>query len=285
MKKIDQYFKYAIFTISSISIIALLAIIIFLVMQAFPLFKNYSFLDFITKSQWFPSEGKFGVLAFIVTSLIVTVMSVVLAVPIGIYTALFIQEVLPKKIAKYVLFMIEILAGIPSVIYGFFGLIVVAPTIAHVFNLTRTTGVLIASIVLAFMILPNLIVLSIASLKMIDPSIKSSAYALGANRIQVIFKTQLLHAKSGILAAVFLSLARSLGETMAVVLVSGNSTALPNWNNFFIYSGRTLTANIVQEASYASGIHLNALFATGVVLFVFVSVINLFVLRFKRVLK
>ncbi len=282
MKKVDRLFKYFIYFISSISIVSLLAIIFFLVSKAIPLFSEYSIFDFVTKADWGPLDGKFGILAFIVTSCIVTVMSVLIALPIGLYSALFIQEVLPKKIAGSIIFMIEILAGIPSVIYGFFGLILIAPNLSKLLNLSRTTGVLVASIVLALMILPNLIVLTITSLKMVDPSIKSSAFALGANKVQVIFKTQFLHAKSGIIAAVFLSLARSLGETMAVVLVAGNSIALPTINNFLTYSGRTLTANIVQEASYATGAHLNALYATGVILFIFVSIINYAVLRFKK---
>lgn len=282
MKKPDQLFKYFIYFISSISIISLLAIIFFLVSKSIPVFQKYSILDFLTKADWNPSDGRFGILSFILTSIIVTILSVLIALPIGIYSALFIQEVLPKKIANSLIFVIEILAGIPSVIYGFFGLIVIAPQVSSILNLSRTTGVLIASIVLAMMILPNLIVLTIASLSMVDDNLKSSAFALGANKVQVIFKIQFFHAKSGIIAAIFLSLARSLGETMAVVLVAGNSIAMPNWSNFLTYSGRTLTANIVQEASYASGLHLNSLYATGVVLFIFVSIINYIVLKIKQ---
>lgn len=282
MKKLDRLFKYFIYFISSVSIVSLLAIIFFLVNKAIPVFQKYPILDFLTKSDWNPLDGRFGILSFIITSFIVTVLSVLIALPIGIYSALFIQEVLPKKIANGVIFVIEILAGIPSVIYGFFGLIVIAPQLSSFLNLSRTTGVLIASIVLALMILPSLIVLTITSLKMVDHNLKASSFALGANKVQVIFKTQFFHAKSGIIAAIFLSLARSLGETMAVVLVAGNSIAMPNWDNFLTYSGRTLTANIVQEASYASGLHLNALYATGIVLFIFVSIINYIVLKIKQ---
>ncbi len=286
-KRIDSGFKKVVFSCTTITLISLFSIIFFILIQAMPLFKEVNIVSFIFGTAWYPlaESPQFGIAGFIVCSLLTTIMAVIIGIPIGLYTAIYIAEIASKKISNFVLFVIEILAAIPSVIYGFFGIKLIAPIIANVFELSIGTTLFTASIILSFMVLPTVVSLSTSALKAVPNSVVEGSLALGATKIQTIFKTKISYAKSGILASFLLGIGRALGETMAVVLVIGNSIAFPNLTNLFatyFSGGRTLTTNIVTELAYSSGTHRAALFATGVVLFVFVSVLNLVIMQVKK---
>ena len=284
-KRLDSIFKKIVFFFTFISVLALVAILIFTLLKALPLFKEVDIITFVTSDVWAPTSGKFGILSFIVASIFTTIAAVMIGIPIGLYTAIFISEIAPKKIGNIVLSAVEILAAIPSVVYGFFGLTLVVPFVQKLFGLRSGSTLLTASIILAFMILPTVVSLSTSALKSVPKTIDEGSLALGATKIQTIFKVKISYAKSGILTSFLLGLGRALGETMAVILVAGNSNTMPILNPLyeaFLNGGRTLTGNIVMELAYASGTHEAALFATGVVLFLFVSVINVFILFVKK---
>ncbi|MEG0313862.1 MAG: phosphate ABC transporter permease subunit PstC [Erysipelotrichaceae bacterium] len=278
---IDKVFKIIVMVFASLSIISLGAILVFILVRALPLFKEVNIIDFITGTTWSPSENIFGIAPFILSSLLTTMLAVVIGIPIGLYTAIFIAEIANKHFSKLMLNVVEILAAIPSVIYGFFGITVVVPFIQDLFNLRSGSTLLTASLILALMVLPTVVSLSTSALKSVPTSIKEGSLALGATKLQTIFKTMIPYAKSGILTSFVLGIGRALGETMAVILIAGNSTNMPILNPLyqaFLNGGRTLTGNIVIDLDYASGIHESALFATGVILFLFVSILNLIIL-------
>lgn len=284
-KRLDSVFKKVVFFFTFISVFALVAILIFTLIKALPLFKEVDIISFITSNVWAPTSGQYGILSFIVASILTTLAAVIIGIPVGLYTAIFISEIAPKKIGNVVLSAVEILAAIPSVVYGFFGLTLVVPLVQEVFGLRSGSTLLTASIILALMILPTVVSLSTSALKSVPKTIDEGSLALGATKIQTIFKVKIPYAKSGILTSFLLGLGRALGETMAVILVAGNSNTMPILNPLyeaFLSGGRTLTGNIVIELAYASGTHEAALFATGVVLFIFVSVINIFILFVKK---
>lgn len=281
----DALFEKFALCITSVSVISLLAIIGFVLYRAFPLFMHVNIIQFISSSVWAPSSGHFGILGFIVASFLTTLVAILIGVPIGLYTAIYISDLATKKVSKIVLFMVDMLAAIPSVVYGFFGLLVVVPFIQNIFAIKSGATLLSASIILSCMILPTVISLSTAALKSVPRSMDEASYALGATQIETIFKVKVPYAKSGILASFLLGLGRALGETMAVILVAGNSNVMPVLNPLFegfLSGGRTLTGNIVLELSYASGLHQSALFASGVILFIFVSFINIGILWVKK---
>lgn len=264
-----------IFMISAlIAVISLLLIIGFVFYKGLTpfLIEGYSFIDFLFGTDWIPSAGKFGIGSMIVTSILATIGALLIGVPIGILSAIFIVEICPKKYAKIISTSVELLAGIPSVLYGIFGLIIVAPAIQIIFNLPKGQSLLAVIFVLAIMMLPTIISLSQTAIKSVPKAYKEGSLALGASEIETIFKVTVPAAKSGILAGVILGMGRALGETMAVILVAGNSIAFPT---SIVDSVRPLTTNIALEMGYATGIHQNMLFATGVVLFIFIIIINL----------
>lgn len=286
-KLLDSVFKVIVFIFTFLSVVSLAAILIFILIKAMPIFKEVNFFEFMFGRTWAPtaSEPKFGVFAFIIASIMTTLLAILVGIPVGLYTAIYISEIAPKKIGSYVLFVIEMLAAIPSVVYGFFGLTLIVPFIQNLFHLSSGSTLLSASIILALMVLPTVVSLSTSSLQAVPNSVVEGSLALGATKIQTIFKTKIPYAKSGILTSFLLGLGRALGETMAVILVAGNSNMMPNLMNFFgsyLQSGRTLTGNIVMELAYATGNHESALFATGVVLFLFVSIINLIIMYVKK---
>lgn len=208
----------------------------------------------------------------IVASTLSTIGALLIGAPIGILTAAFIAEVAPKKIANIISSGVDLLAGIPSVLYGLFGLAVIVPNIQGVFNLPKGQSLFAVIIVLSIMMLPTIIAVSKTAIKAVPDAYREGSLALGASKIETIFKVVLPAAKSGILAAVVLGTGRALGETMAVILVAGNSPVLPN---SLMDSVRPLTTNIALEMGYAFGTHQEMLFATGVVLFIFILVLNL----------
>ncbi len=281
----DKIFKVIVFFFTLISVISLAAILLFILMRSMPLFQEVNFFSFITSSNWAPTSGEYGILSFIVASVLTTALAVAIGIPVGLYTSVYIAEIASKKLSKLVLFIIEMLSAIPSVIFGFFGLTVLVPLVQKTFGLSSGSTLFTASLILAMMVLPTVVSLSTSALKAVPSMIDEGSLALGATKIQTIFKAKIPYAKSGILTSYLLGVGRALGETMAVILVAGNSNIMPQLTNLagaYLNGGRTLTGNIVMELAYASGTHKAALFATGVVLFIFVCLINVVILVIKK---
>lgn len=264
-----------IFLISaSVAVISLLLIIGFVFYKGLRPFiiEGYSFWDFIFGTQWIPSANKYGILPMIVASLGATIGALLIGVPVGILTSIFIAEIAPKKIAKIMSGAVELLAGIPSVLYGVFGLAIIVPTIQDVFNLPKGQSLLAVIIVLAIMMLPTVITVSETAIRAVPNAYKEGSLALGASKTETIFKVIVPAAKSGIMTGIVLGIGRAIGETMAVILVAGNTPVIPS---SIMDSVRPLTTNIALEMGYAFGTHQEMLFATGVVLFTFILILNL----------
>lgn len=254
-----------------ISILAVVVICIFIFANGVPAIGKIGFTDFIFGTHWRPNSGEFGIFPMIVASIYVTAGAIVIGVPIGILTAVFLACYCPKKIYKVIKPLINLLASIPSVVYGFFCLVVVVPIIQELTH-TSGKGILTASILLGIMILPTIINTTESSIRAVPNMYFEGSLALGATKERSIFKTVIPAAKSGIMSGIILSIGRAIGETMAVVMVAGNQAIMPK----SITSGvRTLTSNIVMEMAYAEGLHREALIATAVVLFVFILIINI----------
>lgn len=238
-------------------------------------FGTTSFIDFISKSEWRPTNENplFGIFYMIIGSIFATVGAIAIGVPIAILTAAFIAEIAPDPIKKIVRPAVELLAGIPSVLYGVFGLGIIVPWINKHSSYPQGESLLAVIIVLAVMILPTVITITESAIKAVPNSYREASYGLGASKIQTIFKVVLPAAKSGVLAGVVLGIGRAIGETMAVILVAGNPlSGVPTsiWQPI-----RPLTTNIALEMSYAAELHQQMLFSTGVVLFFFIIIINL----------
>lgn len=264
-----------IFLISaSVAVISLLLIIGFVFYKGLRPFivEGYSLWDFIFGTQWIPSANKYGILPMIVASLGTTIGALLIGVPVGILTSIFIAEIAPKRISKIMSGAVELLAGIPSVLYGVFGLAIIVPTIQDVFNLPKGQSLLAVIIVLAIMILPTVITVSETAIRAVPNAYKEGSLALGASKTETIFKVIVPAAKSGIMTGVVLGIGRAIGETMAVILVAGNTPVIPS---SIMDSVRPLTTNIALEMGYAFGTHQEMLFATGVVLFTFILILNL----------
>lgn len=257
-----------------IAVISLLIIIGFVFYKGLTPFisKGYSFSEFFFGTKWVPSSDMYGIMPMVVASILGTLGSLVVGVPIGILTAIFIAEVAPKRIGKIISGAVELLAGIPSVLYGVFGLAVIVPWIMNTFNLPKGQSLLAIIIVLSIMMLPTIVTVSETAIRAVPKSYKEGSLALGASHIETTFKVVVPAAKSGILAAIVLGVGRALGETMAIILVAGNSTIMPT---SIVDSVRPLTTNIALEMGYAFGTHQEMLFATGVILFLFILLLNL----------
>lgn len=271
---IEKVSKNIFFTSALIAIISLLLIIGFVFYKGLTpfLFKGYSFIDFLSGKEWVPSSDKFGVAPMIVSSLVATIGALIIGVPIGVLTAIFIAEIAPKKFSKIISSSVELLAGIPSVLYGVFGLAFIVPSIQNIFNLPKGQSLLAVIIVLSIMMLPTIVSVSETAIRAVPNSYREGSLALGASKIETIFKVVLPASRSGILAAIVLGIGRALGETMAIILVAGNSPVMPS---SLMDSVRPLTTNIALEMGYAFGTHQEMLFATGVVLFTFILVLNI----------
>jgi phosphate transport system permease protein len=242
---------------------------------------TYSIVDFLTGTEWRPNDdinsALYGIFYMICGSLMATVGAIIIGVPIGILTAVFISKIAPKKIKNIIKPAVELLAGIPSVIYGVFGLGVIVPKIMEISPQSQGQSLLAVILVLTIMILPTVITISESAIDSVPRSFIEGSYGLGASKIQTIFKVILPAAKSGILAGVVLGIGRAIGETMAVMLVAGNPIAgIPTsiWDPI-----RPLTTNIAMEMGYAFGLHQEILFSTGVVLFTFIIILNLILNR------
>lgn len=263
-----------VFFLTAITSIAAVAVIcIFLFWNGVPAMAEIGFFDFIGGQKWSPTNvpPSFGIFNMIVASIYVTAGAILIGVPIGVLTAVFLARFCPTAIYKFLKPATELLAGIPSIVYGFFGLMVVAPFIRENFGGNGSSW-LAASIVLGIMILPTIIGVSESAIRAVPESYYEGALALGATKERSVFKTVLPASKSGVLAGIVLGIGRALGETMAVVLIAGNQVQIPN----SLTDGlRTLTSNIVLEMGYSTGLHRQALIATGVVLFVFILIITI----------
>ena len=254
-----------------VSILAVALICVFLFANGVPAMKEIGFADFLLGREWRPGNDIYGIFPMILGSIYVTAGAIIIGVPIGLLTAVFLARYCPAGMYKVVKPGVELLAGIPSVVYGFFGMVVIVPFIRNNFG-GSGSSILAASILLGMMILPTIISQSEASIRAVPESYYEGSLALGATHERSVFCAILPAAKSGILAGIILGVGRAIGETMAVIMVPGNQARMPQG----IFQGiRTMTANIVIEMGYAEGLHREALIATGVVLFVFVLLINL----------
>mgnify|MGYP000844786947 CR=1 FL=1 len=280
-KRVDWQEKafHALFLTSAIiGIVSLAVIAYFIIKESIPAFQEAGISGIVLGQDWLP-PALYGVATMIVASLVSTLGAVLVGVPIGVLTAIYIAELAPKSIANVIRPAVELLAGIPSVVYGFFGLIIIVPLIQEVFSVPAGNTILAGIIVLGVMILPTVITVSETSIRAVPKSYKEGSLALGASKIYTIFQLLVPAARSGIMTGVILGIGRALGETMAIIMVMGNAPAMPEG---ILDSARTLTANIAIEMSYASGVHANALYATGVVLLVFIMSLNAILLYLNR---
>ena len=266
------------------SIAAVVLICLFLFANGIPAMKEIGLLNFLTGAKWKPGNDIYGILPMILGSIYITACAVVIGVPVGLLTAIFMAFYCPKKLYGLLKPCTELLAGIPSIVYGFFGMVIIVPavrTVAHVVFHVDISGssILAASVLLGIMILPTVIGVSEAALRAVPSAYYEGAVAMGARHERAIFTVMLPAAKSGVLAGVVLGIGRAIGETMAVIMVAGNQ---PRLTGNMLKGIRTMTANIVIEMGYATGLHREALIATGVVLFVFILIINLTFSILKR---
>lgn len=252
------------------SILAVALICVFLFANGVPAMGKIGVFDFLTGQKWKPGNNIYGILPMILGSLYVTAGALVIGVPIGILTSIYMAKFCPKGLYRILKPAVGLLAGIPSVVYGFFGMVVLVPIVR---DLTGTDGnsIFTASILLGMMILPTIIEVSESAIRAVPDSYYEGGLALGASHERSVFFTILPAAKSGIFAGVILGIGRAIGETMAVIMVAGNQARMPAG----LFKGvRTLTTNIVMEMGYAADLHREALIATAVVLFVFILIIN-----------
>ncbi len=282
MKNIkEKVMKLLFFLTALVSIAAVILICIFLFASGIPAIKEIGVFKFLLGTRWKPANNLYGILPMIVGSLYVTAGALIIGVPIGILTAVFMARFAPKSIYAPLKAAVNLMAGIPSVVYGFFGLVVLVPFIREAFG-GRGMSVLTASVLLGLMILPTIISVSETSIRAVPESYYEGGLALGASHERSVFFTVLPAAKSGIFAGVVLGIGRAVGETMAVMMVAGNQAVIPG----SMLSGvRTLTTNIVLEMGYSTDLHREALIGTAVVLFVFILIINLSLSLFKRRVK
>ena len=267
---------------AAVAIVAVLSITVYMFAKGTPALAKVGVIDLLFGTVWQPTAAtpSYGILYIILTSIIGTAVAILIGVPIGILTAVFITEVSNKKLAAIVQPAVELLAAIPSVIYGLLGLMVLNPLMYRLekHQFTGGSNLLSAIIVLAIMILPTVINISVSSIRAVPGHLKSASLALGATHIQTIFKVMIPAARSGIMTGVVLGIGRALGEAMAINMVAGGSVNLPLPFN----SVRFLTTQIVSEMSYAEGLHREVLFTVGLVLFIFIMIINLVLAQVEK---
>lgn len=272
MTKIREKAMHAVFLFSAcVAIFGVLMICIFLFAEGIPALREIGVFKFVFGKVWNPSADEYGVLPMILGSIYVTAGALVLGVPVGILTSVYLAMLCPVKLYRIIRPIIDILAGVPSVILGLFGITVIVPAVRSIFG-GWGSSILAASVVLSIMILPTVISVAESSLRALPTSYFEGALALGATRERGAFSVMLPAASSGVAAAVVLGTGRAIGETMAVIMVAGNQSVMPS---SIIKGVRTLTANIAIEMGYAAGLHRDALVATGAVLFVFILLLNL----------
>ena len=266
------------------SIIAVALICVFLFQSGLPAMKEIGLADFLFGTEWRPGNNMFGIFPMIVGSIYVTAGAIIIGVPIGLFMAVYLAMYCPDKVYKVLKPAVDLLAGIPSIVYGFFGMVVIVPAVRYFFNEIidlngKGDSILTASIVLGIMILPTIIGAAEPAIRAVPKLYYEGALALGADHERSTFSVVFPAAQSGVLASVILGIGRAIGETMAVVMIAGNQPRIPD---SILKGVRTMTANIVMEMGYATDLHREALIATGVVLFVFILLINLSFSALKR---
>ena len=255
-----------------ITVGCVLLITVYLIISGIPAIKEIGLIDFLFGKEWASTaaEPKYGILPFILTSVYGTAGAILIGVPIGFFTAVYLSKVANKKVRAVIEAAVNLLAGIPSVVYGLVGMLVLVPAIREIFNVPDGASLLAAIIVLAIMILPNIIKVSITALDAVPKEYEDASLALGATPTETFFKVSVPAAKSGIAAAVVLGVGRAIGEAMAVMMVAGNVANMPG----LFRSVRFLTTAVASEMSYSSGLQREALFSIALVLFVFIMLIN-----------
>ena len=285
VRNLKEKFMEIIFLVAACaSIIAVALICIFLFQSGLPAMKEIGLGSFLTGTEWRPGNQLFGILPMIVGSIYVTAGAIMIGVPIGLFMAVYLAMYCPAKVYKVLKPAVDLLAGIPSIVYGFFGMVVIVPAVRYIFNEIidlngKGDSILTASIVLGIMILPTIIGAAEPAIRAVPKMYYEGALALGADHERSTFFVVFPAAKSGILASVILGIGRAVGETMAVVMIAGNQPRMPQ---SILKGVRTMTANIVLEMGYATDLHRESLIATGVVLFVFILIINLSFSALKR---
>lgn len=274
----ETIMKFVFLLAATVSIVAVILICVFLFASGIPAIGEIGIFNFLFGTQWRPANDLYGILPMIIGSIYVTAGALIIGVPIGIFTAVFMARFCPGWLYKIMKPATNLMAGIPSVVYGFFGLVIIVPFVRDTFG-GRGMSVLTASILLGLMILPTIISMSESAIRAVPQSYYEGGLALGASHERSVFFTVVPAAKSGIFASIILGVGRAIGETMAVMMVAGNQTVIPSK----ITDGvRTLTTNIVMEMGYSTDLHREALIATAVVLFVFILIINLSFSLLKR---
>jgi phosphate transport system permease protein len=271
MKAYERLIQFILFISAIIAILGVILITFFIINEGYPVIQKVGLLKFLTGQRWAPTQGIYGIYPMIMGTLSVTLGALILGVPIGIGCAVFLAELAKPRTAALIKPGIELLAGIPSVVYGLYGLTVIVPLLRRVFH-NQGFSVLAGSIILAIMILPTIISVSESAIRSVPRDYKEASLSLGSSHWQSIRNVIVPAARSGIIAGVILGMGRAIGETMAVIMIVGNSPLVPE---SILSSVRTLTGNIGIEMGYASGEHQKALFATGIVLFAFIMLLNL----------
>lgn len=271
MKAYERIIQLFLFLCASIAVLAVILISFFIVKEGWPVIQKVGFLNFVLGKQWAPTQQIYGIYPMVLGSVYSTLGALILGVPIGVGCAVFLAEIAKPKLANIIRPGVELLAGIPSVVYGLYGLVVLVPLIRKTFN-NQGFSILAASIILAIMILPTIINISESAIRSVPKEYKEASLALGGSHWQAIYKVIVPAARSGIITGIILGMGRAIGETMAVIMVAGNSTLIPE---SIMSPIRTLTGNIGIEMGYASGEHQQALFATGVILFIFIMTLNI----------
>lgn len=277
-KRKESLARFLFILAATVSIIAVALICVFLFANGLPAIGEIGVGNFLLGKTWQPGNNIYGIFPMILGSLYVTAGAILIGVPIGLFTAVYLVYFCPKKLYKILHPAIELLAGVPSVVYGLFGLTVLVPFVRNVFG-GNGSSMLTASILLGIMILPTIISTSESAIRAVPSTYYEGALALGASHERSVYTTVVPAAKSGITSGIVLGIGRAIGETMAVIMVAGNQARIPG---SLLEGVRTLTAGIVIEMGYASGLHREALIATAVVLFVFILIINLLLSLLKR---
>ncbi|MCC7554381.1 MAG: phosphate ABC transporter permease subunit PstC [Methanobacteriaceae archaeon] len=269
-EKINEFLiEKGLFITAIFSIIIIFTILIFIVMEALPAFQEYGFFRFMFGMEWSPNDDNFGVFTMILGSIFVTFLALMMAVPLSLLCAFFMEEIAPNKVKIFLKPVIQTLAGIPSVVYGFFGLTVLVPLVREYFGGTGFS-IFTASLILAVMILPTIISVSQDAIKSVPHDFKEASFGLGSTNWQTIRLIIFPAALPGIVTAIILGIGRAIGETLAVIMVAGNVVQIPG---SIFDPVRTLTTNIALEMGYATGLHYNALFGTAVILFIIIIIL------------
>ena len=274
LRPLEVFMNLLFFVCGLIAVVFVLFISIYLIVSGLPAIREIGLVDFLFGTEWASTaaEPKFGILPFILTSIYGTAGAIVLGVPVGFMTAVFLAKVAPPRLASLVRPAVDLLAGIPSVVYGLIGMMVLVPAVRVAFHLPDGASLFCAILVLAVMILPSIISVSETALKAVPKEYEEASLALGATHIETVFRVSVPAASSGIAASIVLGIGRAIGEAMAVIMVAGN---VPNMPTSLFQSVRFLTTAVSSEMAYASGLQRQALFSIALVLFLFIMLINI----------